>query len=159
MTAETLRIIEDTRCQASLPWPAGVEIERRKLDEADYSTPSLLGIAAIELKRDDFAAAVGAERERFDREIERLRPYRWKAIVVAEDLINVYRGTMVHPHAVIGSIASWYARHDVPTLFVSNDTTAARLICGLLRRWQERIEAEMAGQVSGGPIAGLPEIP
>jgi ERCC4-type nuclease len=144
-TAPLLKIIEDTRCQAELPWPAGVVVERRTMPEADYTTEALWGVAAIELKRDDFAAAVGSDRARFDREIERLKPYRWKAIVVADDLLSVYRGTMVHPHAVLGSIASWYARSDIPCLFVGNDTAAARLICGLLRRWEERIRSEREG--------------
>jgi ERCC4-type nuclease len=139
---EPLHIIEDTRQQCSLVWPAGVTVERRTMPEADYTTEALWGIAAIELKRDDFAAAVGSDRARFDREIERLKPYRWKAIVVAGELLSVYRETMVHPHAILGSISSWYARHDVPCLFVGNDTSAARVIAGLLRRWTERVEAE-----------------
>ncbi len=141
--SDSFPIIEDTRCQASMPWPAGVVVERRTMPEADYSTEKLWGIGAIELKREDFPAAVGAERERFDREIERLRSYRFKCIIVAQDITRVYRETLVHPHALLGSIASWYARADIPTLFVGNDAGAARLICGLLKRWEERLATEI----------------
>jgi ERCC4-type nuclease len=144
-TGSPFRLIEDTRCQQAMPWPDGVIVERRTMPEADYTTEPLWGIAAIELKRDDFAAAVGSDRERFDREIERLKAYRFKAIIIADEILGVYRRTLVHPHAIIGSIASWYARHEIPCLFVGNDAGAARLIAGLLRRWEGRIVAEREG--------------
>lgn len=137
-----LLVLEDTRQQAALPWPTGVEVVRRTLKTGDFSTLALLDIAAIELKRDDFAAAVGSDRDRFDREIERFDAFRFKAIVVADDVLNVYRKTAVHAHAILGSIASWYARHDVPTLFCGNDAGAARVIAGLLKRWEQRVIAE-----------------
>jgi DNA excision repair protein ERCC-4 len=135
-------IIEDTRNQVPLPWHSSVIVERRTMPEADVTTPVLWGIGAIEIKRKDFAPAVGSERERFDREIERLQSYRFKCIVVADDITHVYRETQVHPHAILGSIASWYARWDVPTIFAGNDHGAARLIIGILKRWQQRVEAE-----------------
>ncbi len=157
MTVAPFRIFEDTRCQAGLPWPAGVNVERRTMPEADYTTERLWGIGAVELKRDDFAAAVGGDRERFDREVARLQPYRFKCIVVADDITGVYRRTAVHPHAILGSIASWYARHDVPVLFVGNDAGAARLICGILRRWEERTQTEDSCTVHAPSfLAGAP---
>jgi ERCC4-type nuclease len=144
MSASPLFLYEDTRCQAPMPWPPGVVVERKKLDEGDYSSERLWGIAAIELKRADFPQAVGSDRPRFDREVERLRPYRWRCIVVAQDFTSALRESAVHPHAAIGSIASWYAREDLPCFFVGNDHAAARLICGIIRRWQERLDAEEA---------------
>jgi ERCC4-type nuclease len=55
-----------------------------------------------------------------DREVERLRPIRFKAIVVEGDLSQVYRECNVHPHAVLGTIASFLARADLPVLFAVN---------------------------------------
>jgi DNA excision repair protein ERCC-4 len=147
VTAGAFPIIEDTRQQAEMPWPAGVTVERRTMPEADFSTERLWGVGAIELKREDFAAAIGSDRERFDREIARLEPYRFRCIVVADEITNIYRKTAVHPHAILGSIASWYARHDVPVLFAGNDAGAARLICGILKRWEDRLASEF---VTGG---------
>jgi ERCC4-type nuclease len=115
-----------------------VVVERRTMPESDYTTETLWGIGAIELKREDFGAGVGSDRERLDRMIERLAPYRFKCMVVADELTAVYRKTLVHPNAILGTIASWYARHDLPVLFVGNDAAAARVICGILRRWEER---------------------
>jgi DNA excision repair protein ERCC-4 len=145
-----LRLIEDTRQQ----WhefrsllPPGVEVvERRTMSEGDLTTEPLWGIAAIEIKREDYAASIGRDRERVDREIRRLHPYKYKAIVVADDITSVYRKTQVHPHAILGTIASLLARHDCPTIFCGNDAGAVRVICGLLRRWEERVaEKRRAG--------------
>jgi ERCC4-type nuclease len=136
-------IICDTREQTPPPFPDGVVLERRTLHEADYTTPALADVARVERKSvSDFASTITHGRDRFDREIERLRPYRWKAIVVEGDLSEVYRASLVHPHSVLGSIASFFARHDCPTLFAANPAGAGRLIAGLLRRWEERLHAE-----------------
>ena len=62
----------------------------------------------------------------------------------------MYRVTRMHPHSILGSIASLLARHDVPVLFAANPTGAGRLIAGLLRRWEERQASEAT---SGGQAA------
>jgi ERCC4-type nuclease len=141
-----LVVFADTREQTIPPFPEGVTVERVTMAEADYTTPLLQGIAAIERKSLlDFASSITHGRERLDDELRRLIPYRWKCIVVEGDLGTLYRESAVHPHSVIGSIASFYARRDCPTLFVLNPAGAARLIAGLLRRWEERLTAEQEG--------------
>jgi DNA excision repair protein ERCC-4 len=144
-------IICDTREQRPPPFPDGITLERATLHEGDYTTPALRAIGIIERKSvGDFAATITHGRDRFDREIERLRSYRWKAIVVEGELGQVYRDSQVHPHSVIGSIASFYARADLPTLFAANPAGAGRLIAGILRRWEERVADEARG---GGQAA------
>jgi ERCC4-type nuclease len=133
----------DTREQTPPPFPDGVVLERWTLSEGDYTSPALQGVAAIERKSlGDFASSISRERERLDDELRRFVPYRFKCIVVEGDLSQLYRVTSIHPNSILGSIASFYARRDCPTLFVSNPAGAGRLIAGLLRRWQERLEAE-----------------
>jgi ERCC4-type nuclease len=94
-----------------------VAVERATLREGDYTTRGLQTIAVVERKSvSDLASTITHGRERFDREVERLRPYRWKCIVVEGDITQVYRASMAHPHSIIGSIASFYARghpHDL----------------------------------------------
>jgi ERCC4-type nuclease len=121
-------------------------VERATLGEADYTTPALRSIAVIERKSvSDFCSTISHGRDRFEREMQRLQAYRWKCILVEGDLSGVYRSTRVHPHSIIGSIASFFARWDVPTLFVGNAAGCGRLIAGLLRRWEERAaESEAA---------------
>jgi len=138
-----LTVLVDTREQCVPPWPAGVVVERTTLKEGDYTTPALRTIAVIERKSVcDFASTLSWHRERFDREVQRLQPYKHKCIVVEGDITTVYRSSAMHPNAVIGSIASLYARWDVPTLFVGNEAGCGRLIAGLLRRWQERLAGQ-----------------
>jgi ERCC4-type nuclease len=133
----------DTREQRVPPFPEGVVLERCTLSEGDYTSPGLLAVARIERKSvGDFASTITRGRLRFDREIERLRAYRWKAIIVEGDLAEVALVSKVHPHSVIGSIASFFARGDVPTLLVGDEAGCGRLIAGLLRRWSERLAGE-----------------
>ncbi len=140
-----MTVLADTREQSIPPMPDGVLVERATLHEGDYTLPGLLGIAVVERKSaQDFVQSITRGRERFDREIERLKAYRFKAIVVEDDLSWCFRYTLAHPHSIIGTIASFTARHDTPVLFAANRTCAGRLICGLLRRWAERIESEKA---------------
>jgi ERCC4-type nuclease len=137
MTAPFI-ILADTREQAIPPMPAGVQVERAKLGEGDYTTPSLRTLAVIERKSgNDFASSLTWQRERFDREIERLKAYRHASIVVEADLSEVYRLSNVHPHAILGSIASFYARANVATFFAVNAAGCGRLIAGILRRLDE----------------------
>jgi ERCC4-type nuclease len=135
MSAAPFIVYADTREQSIPPFPSGVTVERVTLDAADYTTPVLQGVAVIERKSvGDFASTITAGRERFEDEIRRLDGYRWRAIVVEGDLSQVYRAT-----SILGSIASFYARHDLPTLFAVNAAGAGRLIAGILKRWEERL--------------------
>jgi ERCC4-type nuclease len=143
MSGPVLVILADTREQAIPPFPDGVVIERTTLREGDYTMPALRTIAVIERKSAaDFASTLSWGRDRFDREVQRLHSYRWKCVVVEADLSMVYRASGMHPHSILGSIASLLARHDVPVLFAVNEHGCGRLIAGLLRRWQERLDAE-----------------
>jgi len=143
----TFTVWADTREKQIPPFPIGVTVERHMMAEGDYSCPELIDVARIERKSGgDFASTMAWGRERFDREIERLKAFRWRCIVVEADFSMVMREAPgVHPHSLIGSVAALYARHDCPTFFSVNPTAAGRLIVGVLRRWVQRIEAERAG--------------
>jgi DNA excision repair protein ERCC-4 len=146
-------VVIDTREQLVPPFPEGVEFERRTLPEGDYSTPALFDVARIERKSvADFGSTITWGRERFDREVQRLQAFRWKCIVVEGSLSDVYRDCAgVHPHAVLGTIASMLARHDVPVLFALNPTGCGRLMAGLLRRWEERVIIESGCKIPRRP--------
>jgi len=147
--ASPLIVLCDTREQVVPPFPDGVVIERRMMKEGDYSSPVLVDtLARIERKSIcDFVSTLSWGRERFDREVQRLQPYRWKCVVVGGDITEAYRVSAMHPHAIIGSVASLFARWEIPVLFAGNPAGAGRLIAGLLRRWEERV-AEEGGQAA-----------
>jgi ERCC4-type nuclease len=143
VTAPALIVLCDTREQTPPPFPDGVVLERATLKEGDYTTLSLLDVARIERKSaGDFSSTLSWGRERFDREVDRLACFRWRCIVVEGELGAIYRIGRVHPHAILGSVASLYARHDCPTFFALNAAGAGRLIAGILRRWEERVAHE-----------------
>jgi ERCC4-type nuclease len=143
MSSAPFEIYCDTREQRPPPMPDGVLVERVTMETGDYTTPRLQGIAIIERKSiSDFASSITRDRERFDDELRRMLAYRWRAIVVEGDLSEVYRASAAHPNSVLGSIASFFARSDCPVLFAVNPHGAGRLICGILRRWEERLAAE-----------------
>ncbi len=156
MTANAgpLVILCDTREQRIPPFPDGVVLERATLAEGDYTSELLQGIAAIERKGLDDAAASLIGCERFDDEVRRLLPYRFKAVVVEGNLGQLYRARLVHPHAVLGKIASLFARWDLPVLFVENPAGCGRLIAGLLKRWQDRVAAENEAGSRGPSFTG-----
>jgi ERCC4-type nuclease len=142
-------VLGDTREQRLPPFPDGVVLERETLHEGDYTTRRLLGIAVVERKSvSDFASTITHGRDRFDREVERLKPYRFKCIAVEGDLHEVYRTSLVHPHSVLGSIASFYARANLPTFFLVNATGVGRFIAGVLRRWEEELDREHRGHAA-----------
>jgi ERCC4-type nuclease len=143
--AAPLVVLVDTREQTPPPFPEGVVLERVTMSEADYTTPKLQGIAVIERKSiSDFASSITHDRERFDDELRRLLVYRWRCIVIEGEIGEVWRSSAVHPHSVIGSVASFFARSDCPCLFAGTPAGAGRLIAGILKRWEERL-AETAG--------------
>jgi ERCC4-type nuclease len=144
-TRQPLVILADTREQLIPPFPLGCEVRRHCLAEADYTTELLLDVARIERKSPgDFASTITWERDRFDRELARLLPFRWKCIVVESDFDEVFVGRRLHPHAVLGAMASLLARWDVPVLFAGSPEGTGRLMAGLLKRWEERVKSEAA---------------
>ena len=134
----------DTREQKPYRF-VGFKTERKTLKTADYSIVGLEDYVAIERKElGDFIGCIGRERERFEREIERLKKFSVKYIIVEAHPIEIeqsrYRGN-THPNAVFGSIYSWLAQ-DVPILLVGDRSRAERTVAGILwhvakRRFEE----------------------
>lgn len=115
------------------------------LTTGDYSVLGLEHVVAIERKSlDDLVACVGRERERFDREVQRLLAYPVRALVVESDWICIemqkYRAN-VHHNAVIGSMLGWIAQ-GLPIIMAGNHERCGTYISRMLftaarRRWNE----------------------
>jgi ERCC4-type nuclease len=113
------------------PLPKGCVYEWATIETGDYDTHLLAGIAAIERKTpSDFASTLTAGRERFEREVERMRELEWKCVIVEGNVDDVLVGSAIHPNSVIGSVASLYAEWDVPCFFAGNAARAGRLLAG-----------------------------
>jgi ERCC4-type nuclease len=138
-----LHVWYDTREQDPFEPIEGVTLERVSLPTGDYTTERLQLVAVIERKSIlDFASSITHGRDRLDSEIDRMKDYKWRAIIVEGSIDAVWRERQIHPHSVIGTVASFLARHDVPVLFAGTRVAAARMAFGCLRRWEERLLAE-----------------
>ena len=144
-------IIADTREQ--LPYDfqgyADVEVIRAGLPAGDYSIPGCENVVAIERKTiDDLVGCLmGKDRERFARELAKLRPYIVKAVVVEAALEDVARGRYVskmQPQAALQSIIALQVRHTVPFMFCG-DRKGAQYVChGLLSKYAYEVGKQHA---------------
>ncbi|HEY1599245.1 MAG TPA: ERCC4 domain-containing protein [Pirellulales bacterium] len=115
------------------------------LATGDYSVVGLEHIVAIERKSlSDLLGCIGTERERFDREVQRLLAYPVRALVVestwAEINAGGWRGK-VTPASVTGSVLGWVAA-GLPVMLVGDHAEAGRAVARMLfiaarRRWRE----------------------
>jgi DNA excision repair protein ERCC-4 len=77
---------------------------------------------------------MGENRERFERELHRLRGYRFKRLLVvgseAEILSSQYHSN-IKPNAVLATAYAFEVRYDLPVVFVPTARAGARLV----KRW------------------------
>lgn len=124
-------VIVDTREQTPLvfhrlPSRAG------SLDTGDYSIGGLESDFAIERKSvADLVACCAGERERFERELHRLRGCRFKRLLIVGQREDVEAGnyrSRIEPAAVLASLDAWQARYDLPYLFAPSPDAAAATV-------------------------------
>jgi ERCC4-type nuclease len=144
LPAEAVTAIVDSREQLPLDL-SPLRVEPGTLATGDYSVKGLEHVVAIERKgAEDMLACIGRERERFDREIQRLLAFPVRAIVVEAGWGYFERGEwrgQVTPSAAIGSLLGWIA-HGVPILMAYDHERCGRFVSRLLytaarRRWRE----------------------
>lgn len=131
----------DTREQRPFSFRGTVKngVEVQKLNTGDYSVKGLEGLLAIERKSlDDLVACCGRERERFERELERLRAYacRLGGMVICEGSYEqiekeAYR-SRIKKRSVIGSLTSWQS-NGVPIIMAGTRKRAELLTYTALR--------------------------
>jgi len=124
---EGFTLVVDTREQKPLFKPAEWIISKA-LKQGDYSVSGFEDKIAIERKSiSDLLSIIGKERKRFEKEIERLKDYWWKGLLIEGSERNVYnvnRYSAVHPNAVYHSLASFEIRGF--HIYYAPDRTHAR---------------------------------
>ena len=123
-------IIIDTREQH--PFDFDGPTQAGTLATADYSVVGLEHLIAVERKSlDDLLACIGRERERFKRELQRLRAYRFRMLVIettAQELsAGEWRGK-IQPAHVLGSLAAWTCQFELPLWLGGNHREAGRFV-------------------------------
>lgn len=118
------------------------------LTSGDYSVQGLEDQFSIERKSvPDLVACIGPERERFERELCRLRGYRFRRLLIvgarSEIEQHKYRSN-VAPAAVMGSLQAWECRYDLPFIFEPDPVRAAALVEG----WAWYFAREVVGEAN-----------
>lgn len=150
LAAMTPTVIIDTREPWPHPWagyfPADVRLVRGTLETGDVALAALPEGAVVERKTvPDFLAAIGRERERFERELARSRYCGSFCIIVEGDLRDVImQARGVNHNALMSTIATWTRRYG-PILFAGGQHAAAdlafRFLAGQVREIERAAKA------------------
>lgn len=130
-------------------------ITRERLYTGDYSVAGLTHLIAVERKSlSDLATCIGRERQRFKRELQRLRAHRFRLLVIegaASDLESPdawgsdrrsLRG--LTPARLVGSLAAWVAQYDLPVWLAGSRQAASRFVERYLFHAARCVEIENA---------------
>jgi len=142
-TASPITIVVDSREQDPLQFGPDVMVTTGTLPAGDYSVRHLEDRAAVERKSlPDLVACIGPERERFMRELIRLRGYPCRGLVVEASLADIlahnYR-SQTAPAAVLGSLAAWSTRYAIPVWFCGDHAGAAAVTLAILRNYHREV--------------------
>lgn len=123
-------IVIDTREQQPLAFTR-LEAIRGTLTSGDYSFAGGEQVFAVERKAlDDLTGCCTGERERFERELHRLRGFRFARLLIVampEEIRRHEYTSNVTPKAVLHSLAAWEARF-IPVVFAPTPADAARQV-------------------------------
>ena len=125
-------VLVDTREQEPLPF-SRLATQTGTLVSGDYSVVGLEELFAVERKSivDLVACCVGENRERFERELHRLRGFRLKRLLIVGTEAQVLQGdyrSNIKPQAVIATLCAFEVRYDCPVVFKPTPEAAARQI-------------------------------
>lgn len=149
-----MNVIADTREQS--PWTfegQGLTVIRRKLETGDYSIPGLEHRVAIERKSlEDWTGTVLRDRARFYRELERLRAFDFRAVVIEAGVREIMAGafkSQARPEAILGFVAEVAVGQSVPVYLAGSRAEAQVLAGAFLRMAAKKLSSRPAAAVEG----------
>jgi DNA excision repair protein ERCC-4 len=126
-------LIIDSREQAPLPF-SRLQTRPGTLSAGDYSIAGLenRGLFAVERKSiEDLVGCVGANRERFEAQLLKLKAYRFKRLAIIGSEAEISRAryrSNISPKSVFSTLEAFEIRYDLPFLFFLTPELAARRI-------------------------------
>jgi ERCC4-type nuclease len=142
-----MKILVDSREQLPFSFERfpGVQNERTALPAGDYSLPGFEDKASIERKElnDLISCLMNGNRDRFERELAKLRFYDLAAVVVEASLEDVSKGryrSEMKPHAALQSIFAFSVRYRTAFIWAGNRAGAEYATFSLLSKYLEEIE-------------------
>ena len=135
-----MKVVIDTREQ--LPYEFEDSITRT-LQTGDYSIFGYEDQVTVERKtKADAYGTIGKGRNRFIKELERLREIDYSAIVVEASLTNFVeppRFSQLNPKSAINSLLAWSIRYGVHVFFADNRTMGNLLTLRILERYWKKL--------------------
>ena len=150
----TMRIIRDSREQAPLTFTGyPVEVAVGALASGDYSLHGFENRIALERKSlPDLVACLGPERERFTRELQRLKAFDAACVIVEASSDDLRRGlyrSKLDAGAAWQSCLAFMQRYRVPFVWCRDRADAERATFDLLRHFHRDRERELAALFYG----------
>lgn len=146
-------LIVDTREQSPLTFTRLPAITGT-LTTGDYSIAGLEALFAVERKSvADLIGSVTQGRERFERELVRLRGYHFRRLLVIGSRDEVASGeyrSQANPKAILASVDAFEARYDLPVVWAADPAEGA----GLIERWAYYFAREVGKRAEGLRKAG-----
>ncbi len=132
MERQDITIIIDRREQVMLPFAENVRTERGTLYSGDFSVKGLEHLISIERKSlNDAIGSLTSGRERFERELHRLRGFRFRRLLVVGARADIERGnyrSKASPKSILASLNAFEVRYDIPVVFASERDAAALVV-------------------------------
>ena len=144
-----LRIIIDTREQSPFAFTGyPVEVAVAALEAGDYSVAGFERRVAVERKElGDLVGCLSGERERFQRELARLRGYDCAAVVVEASSDDLRRGlyrSKLDAGAAWQSVLAFIMRYRIPFVWCRDRADAEAATFDLLRHYARDRVRELA---------------
>lgn len=122
------------------PFP---KIEYATLSEADYSIKGYEDKVGVERKTlQDLYQSTGQNRERFEKEFERLAKFEYAALVIEAGLGDIFKNPPSHskmnPKAVFHTLISWSVYYKVFVWACPDRTFSEKLTYYLLEKWWKK---------------------
>lgn len=134
-------IIVDTREQEPFEFRATDRCagsESSKLDCGDYAIKDHTELIVIERKKgvDELCGNFGANRERFERELERMKTIRFKYVVVEDYWSSIFKPSYsrMPPNVIFESIFALELKYGIHFIFAGSRTMAHNITRSLLLR-------------------------
>ena len=144
-----LRIVVDSREQAPFTFSGyPVEVSVGGLEAGDYSVHGFERRVAAERKTlQDLVGCLGADRERFQRELARLRGYDAATVVIEAPVLDLRQGRYL---GRLDAVAAWQSvlafsmRYRMPFIFCADRQDAEAVTFDYLRHYATDRRRELA---------------
>lgn len=146
---ELPHLLIDQREQAELRFSSAVTTERVLLPVGDYSLRGASDSVVVERKRNgELQSCCGTDRERFIAQIERMRefPVRWLVVeCTMDDVLLGLNRSSINPLSVLGTIIKFGSDWQIPTLFCGDARNTAVVVERILIREFKRLQLKAKG--------------